>query len=372
MLDALEKKIPNVAPLLVELHNCREKHRLEPDSTGQVKSKFAQIFTEIIEIKLNVQEQEMISGLLIALLAQAEKDMRLALAERLAALDDVPLRLILHLANDEIDIARPVLAKSTVLKDLDLMYIVNSHGAPYWQIIATRGGLGEGVIEALVNTEDKQTVINVASNKGISLSETIIDRLAAMATSEEAIAKPLLMREEVPSRVARKLYEFVGQELRDYVRGHYGVFSGQAAEYVDDLIIEFAEAQREQDSRFMPTTVMMRAAKKYKELGMLNTKMMMDALRRGQLASFIAMFSVYTGIRAKNIHDTLRTSCPKGMAIACRAFGIQKNDFSLIYMMTNKMRSSERIINQRDLLELLGYFERIRPEVARRIVQREG
>jgi uncharacterized protein (DUF2336 family) len=373
MLDALEKKVPNVAPLLVQLHECQKNGEFATGDSGEVKSKFTQLFSEIIEIKLNVQEQELLSDLLIGLISQAEKDMRVALSERLAALDDVPLRLVLHLANDEIEIATPVLRKSKALDDLDLLYIVNSKTSAYWQVIADRESLGSAVIEALVNTKDKDTVMHLAANNNADLSETIMEMIADMARDEEDIAKPLLMREGVPNSIARKLYEFVGQELRDYVRAHYGVFSGQAAEYVDDLIIEFAEAQRPQDNaRFMPTTVMIRAATKYKAMGLLNAGMMMDTLRRGQIPSFIAMFSVYTGIKAKYIHSVLQTTCPKGMAIACRAFGIQKNDFSLIYMMTNRMRSTERIINQSDFISLLNYFDRVRPEVAQRIVAREG
>lgn len=361
-----------MVPLLEELQAYQKKGAVAAGQNGEIKSKFAQLFTEIIEIKLNVQQQELLSDLLIGLVTQAEKDMRRALSERLAALDDVPLRLILHLANDEIEIATPVLRSSSVLDDLDLLYIVNSKSAPYWQVIAERESLGVSVIEALVNTKDIKTVANVAGNTGIDLTAKIIDMMTDLAEESEQIAKPLLMREGVPTAIARRLYQFVGQELRDYVRAHYGVFGSQAAEQVDDLIIEFAEAQRPEDNmRFMPTAVMMRAARKYKDMGMLSTAMMMEVLRRGQISSFIALFSVYTGIKAKEIHQTLQTACPKGMAVACRAFGIQKNDFSQIYMMTNRMRSSERIINQGDFLSLLKYFDRVRPEVALRIVERE-
>ncbi len=373
MLESLEKRVPNVAPLLLQLREYQKSGLLPSENTGEVKSKFASLFTEIIEIKMNIQQQEVLSDLLIGLVSQAEKDMRRALSERLAALDDVPLRLILHLANDEIEIATPVLKHSRALDELDLLYIVNSKSAPYWQVIAGRESLGQSVIEALVKTKDVETVINLTSNNSVDLTEKIIEMISDLAQNEEGIAKPLLMREGIPVSVARKLYEFVGQELRDYVRMHYGVFSGQAAEYVDDLLIEFAEAQRpSDDKRFMPTAVMMRAAQKYKQLGMLNTGMMMDILRRGQIPSFIAMFSVHTGIKAKDIHNVLQTACPRGMAVVCRAFGIQKGDFSLIYMMTNRMRSSERIINQSDFLSLLNYFDRVRPEVAQRIVQRES
>ena len=58
------------------------------------------------------------------------------------------------------------------------------------------------------------------------------------------------------------------------------------------------------------------------------------------------------------------------MAIACRAFRVQKSDFSKIYLMTHRMRSKHRLVNHKDMLDVLQYFDHVRPEVAKRIVAR--
>jgi hypothetical protein len=74
----------------------------------------------------------------------------------------------------------------------------------------------------------------------------------------------------------------------------------------------------------------------------------------------------------KRVHDFLKQSCPKGIAIACRAFGVQKPDFSRIYLMTHRMRSSSRTVDHQEMLQTLLYFDKVRPEVARRLVMRTG
>jgi signal recognition particle subunit SEC65 len=60
------------------------------------------------------------------------------------------------------------------------------------------------------------------------------------------------------------------------------------------------------------------------------------------------------------------------MAIACRAFRIQKSDFSRIYLMTHRMRSKGRVVNHKDMLDVLSYFDKVRPEAAARIVRRSA
>ena len=116
---------------------------------------------------------------------------------------------------------------------------------------------------------------------------------------------------------------------------------------------------------------MIRLSKDRASKKLLNMDVMMETLDKGEIAEFISHFAVYTDISARKIHDFLCQSCPKGMAIACRAFRVQKNDFAKIYLLTHKMRSKHRMVNQKDMLELLQYFDKVRPEVATRIVRRD-
>ena len=64
----------------------------------------------------------LLSDIFLTLAAQAERDIRLALAERIADAEWAPPALVNMLALDEIDIARPVIAASPLLK-LSLIHI---------------------------------------------------------------------------------------------------------------------------------------------------------------------------------------------------------------------------------------------------------
>lgn len=361
------EKSPAIAPLLVRLHESHRLYTLAKDKSPAAQAELTNAVTDLLGIELNPRESELLTDVLIALSRQAERDLRAALAERLSVIDKAPLRLILHLANDEIDVAAPVLRNSSVLNDLDLIYIIKAKGPSYWQAIAARGELSSQVIEILAGTKDNDTAVVLTKNERICLTECAIDILGEMAKTNEDIARPLLARPEIPESLARSLYAHVGAELKAYLRTYYDVGDVSVKDAAEDIVVEFSDSP---SSIYMPSKHMVDAAEKFSLLGMLNMQVMLDTLQRGQIATFIAFFSKYTGVPVGRIHDSLRETCPRGLAVACRALGVQKADFSRIYLMTNRMRSRDRIINQQDMMEVLAYFDKVRPEVARRLVRR--
>lgn len=362
-------KSPQVASLLVRLYDSHKVYDLARDDDPLARAELTSAVAELLEnhVHLNNREQELLSDVLIGLMRQAEADLRSALAERLSVIESAPLRLILNLANDDIEIARPILSRSVVLSDLDLIYIVKSRGPTHWQAIASRAQLSPHIIDVLADRKDKGTAIALSENDRIQLTAHALEVLSGMARENEEVAKPLLMRSELPEAIVRRLYDHVGQDLRHYIRDYYGIFSGEVASAIDEIMLEFTSSDHE--DRFMPNDKVLLAARQYAAKGKLTLSAMMQTLKRGQITSFIAMFAVYTGIPAHTIHDYLRQSCGKGMAVICRAQGIQKNDFAMIFLLTNRMRSEHRIISQADMMDVIAYFDKIRPEVALRLIK---
>jgi uncharacterized protein (DUF2336 family) len=359
-----------MAPLLLRLYESHKLYAMAEDERPQARTALTGAVADLLEVRLSGREQEILADVLISLMRQADYDLRRALSERMAVLDNVPLRLVLFMANDEIEIARPVLRDSLVLSDLDLIYIIKSQGPEYWQVVAQRENLSAGVINALADTRDVETAVILAGNERAVLTEYATQILAAMAQSHDEVARPLLSRPELPIAVARELYAHVGAQLKAHIRSFYGEeAAAPLAKAFDDVFVDFADAGVYNRSEFFPTKTMSEAADRYSMAGLLNMNLVMDTIKRGQVPSFIALFAKYSGLPATRIHDMLLQACPKGMAIACRAFGVQKGDFSTIYIMTHRMRSKGRMVNHRDMLDALEYFDKIRPEAAMRIVR---
>lgn len=352
---------PEMAPILVRLYESQKLYSLASDESPAARAELTSAIVELLEKDIPVRERELISDLLINLMRQAEKDLREALADRLSVMDNAPLRIVLHMANDEIDIARPVLRNSPVLSDLDLMYIIKSKNSVYWQEIAGRMHLSDTVINTLAETRDLPTNRVLAGNSAIRISEKAFDIMGSMARYDEALARPLLMRSDIPEGVARHLYEYVGQDLRAHIQSTFALDSDVAGKVLDDIIIEFTEGARGQ---FMPTTGMMLMADALAQSGRLTMTPVMDTLQRGQFSTFIALFSKYCGMTPQIIHDMVSESSGKNLAVTCRAMGLTKADLSRIYLMTQRIRSADRIVDHMELLGALSVYDNVSIEKA--------
>jgi len=361
-------KSSNVTPLLVKLYDSHKLHGLAKDSEPLARAELTSAISELLEMELSPKESELIADVLIGLMRQAELDLRAALAERLALIDSTPLRLILKLANDEIEVAGPVLSQSAVLSDLDLIYIIKSKGPEYWQAIARREDMSNQLMNLLADAHDIDTAIVLAENEKITLTEHALTTLSDLAQNSDALALPLLRRDDVDKNIARALFKYVGKDLKDLIREEYGISEGSIIDSVDEVILDLVEAT-EAVNEFAPTISMLKVADRYKEKGLLTMKLMLGALRRGQIPGFIAQFSKYTGLSSMTTLEIMSQSSGQGLAVACKAFEISKEDFVSVFLLTNRLRNNGQMVDLKDLTKAINYYNRIRTEVARGIVQ---
>jgi len=317
----LLQKSPEAGRLLVRLHDKHTLYGLSKDRKPEARAELATIMAELLDITLAPAESEMITDVLMSLMRQAGVDLKRAVSERLASMEVAPLRLIVHLANEKIAVAEPILKRSRVLDDMDLAYIVQSHKEDHWQAIAQRAELSNAVIDMLADTHDLDTAIHLTENKNILLTDHAMGTFTTMSQISEDLARPLLTRTELP-------------RLLD----HYTPS--------DNMI---SEAEERQSS------------------GLLTIDSIVSVLRRGEIARFTAMFSVYCGLPIDVVKGMIIQESAQGLAIACRATGILKADFINMYLLTSRLRG-ENIIDHSRLDLALKYFDKIKEPVARHIL----
>ncbi len=342
----------DVEPLLVRLYDSHRIYQLAEDKQPEARSELTHIVSGLLAMDLKLTEKELIADILINLMRQAEKDLRHAVAERLCALDDVPLRLVLFMAQDEIGVAEKILRSSPVLNDLDLMYLIQSKNSDYWQAIAARHNLNEPVVDALADTRDIGTATTLAQNETIHFSNFALEVLTELAEQSRDVARPLLTRQDIPETIIRKIYTMVGQEMEKTISNSLQN-ELSVLESVKDILQEFSGKQ----SDFEPTPAMIKAANLFKDKGLLTSELMIKTLKRGQISSFIAQFSSMTSIRTAKIIDLLKPENGHGLAAVLRSQRMTRDDFISIYLMTGKLRGSADRADPVAFNMAVSYFE---------------
>jgi uncharacterized protein (DUF2336 family) len=351
-----------VTPLLVRLYDGHKLYGLAKDQKPIARGELITAVTDLLDMQLSPRESELVADVLIALMRQAELDLREALADKLSILENVPLRLVLQMANDQIEVAGSILKNSPVLGDFDLLYIIKSKGPEYWCKIAARQELNDQVINTLVDTRDVGTAVVLAENKDILLTPHAMNVLSDMAVEHEVIASPLVMRDDITNEIASKIYKYVGEELKKQILRNFDIEQSQVLDAIDEILEEYEEVI--DYNSFSPSASVLKSAERFHAKGLLTTKLMLGTLKRGQIQSFVAQFARFTNLSTSTVLEILRQSSGQGLAVVCKAMELAKADFVSIYLLTNTLRGDAKTVDTKDMAKAMQYFERIEKDVA--------
>ena len=354
----------NRAVKLLEEYSIQDIMILAKRKSPQARHELMHVVTDLIEEKLSDKEKNLVSDILINLVRQAVRDMREAVSAKLAHRDDVPEKLILHLAHDEIEVAQHVLLNSPLLEDEDLLFILKSKPEDYAVHIAGRRELSGRVIDAIADQRKLSSSTRLAHNDHILLTEHAFKVFGEMALEHKELCEPVLTRRDVPLDLAEKLYRHVGKSMQSYIEQKFG--DKMSSKIVSDVTDELVATSRGQ---YKPTQEIRDHAARINREGKLTLKETIDTLRRGQIPSFIAMFSEYTNLSESMIESILMEPSGRSLAIVSRYHDLSRADYVAIYLMVHKLRSYEQIVPQNDLQKAMKYYDRIDHALARRLMR---
>ncbi|MCK9915277.1 DUF2336 domain-containing protein [Microbacteriaceae bacterium K1510] len=148
-------------------------------------------------------EQREIFDVVIKRLAQnvSSRDL-IDLSGRLAAMEGAPADTVAQLsASDDIAVSGPILEKSNVLKDSDLIGIAKTKGQGHLMAIANRQHINAIVTDVLVERGDSAVKQKVLANEGAEISEFGFACLVSAASKDRKLAEIVAKRDDVPAEL---------------------------------------------------------------------------------------------------------------------------------------------------------------------------
>ena len=345
--------------------DSRQFLKLAQDTTPTGRYALANAVSKFFEHDdLDKIEHHLVVEIMMNLIRRTELDLREALAERLSLLDNVPAEVIIFLANDEISVAHPVLQRSPVLNDVDLIYIISSKGAAHWQSIAQREELNPSVVRRLVDTGDAGTALHIIANQSITLHKNTMSRLVKLSLIAEDIQGVLLRRPEIDEELAVQMYACVSKAVRREITKRFNISPVVIDAALDSLVAELSEEARGQQR---VTREMAMLARRFKERGDITPAMMTKALRRGQMSFFIALMAGQIGLAHEFVMQLMTKEATKSFAVACRSIGMMKSEFASIYLLSQSLRTGDKTVDQKELAGALKHYDHIKDADVQRI-----
>jgi uncharacterized protein (DUF2336 family) len=315
--------------------------------------------------ELSAREREIAVDILRTLIRETETAIRRALADRLSREPTAPHELIVALANDEIDVAQPVLSDSVVLTDPDLLEVIKQRTLQHQLAIALRRGLSERVSAALVATGNESVMQSVLDNATARFDRSVLEAMVERSRTIERIRRPLLSREELDSRLASKMYSWVSAALRRHILYHYDVDADIVDRAMGDTITEIRHDQSRHNALADVADKIMQI---FQGAALDDPRLLLRVLRAGEVALFEGLFAKFTGLSLRLARRAIYEPGGKPLAIVCRAAGVDKPNFASLFLLARQARPGDKSVDPQELPTVLNFFDGLSRLSAKQLV----
>ncbi len=252
------------------------------------------------------------------LVEKIERHALIRLSLQLAPVEQAPPKVVHHLAwSDDIAVSGPIIERSVLLTDEDLVELAKTKSQAHLAAIAVRRRVGEPVTEVLVDRGDSQVTRKVAANAGARVSKQAFLQVAGRAHEDEDLAEKIINRKDIPPDVfeylVRKATEVVKQRLLRNATPEMRIRITRTLAAIADQIAKEAP-QPEGDGYSVRTLKQLDVARLKSQLS--------EYARANKRSETIETLSTLSKLPADAVKSLLKQEAEDGVLILCKAIGL--------------------------------------------------
>lgn len=342
-------------------------YKLAKDKSSKGRKTFAKSLSEVFLTHyptLTRRERGLMHDILQQTIRETEMSLRKVLSEKLAVDENVPRSLAKILANDEIEVAFPILSLSDALLDEDLIEIVHKRSVEYQLAVSKRPTVSESVSDAIVERGNEDVIASLLLNPNSKISSTTVEYLVEESRRMTTLQEPILRREDLDPALGERMFGWVSSALQQYIMDNYDLDPDYINQAIESSVFEELNAKPQPKTNAPGDRLATEIAKN----GPLDPDIMVRVLQDGDVRLFISMFKKYTGLPDNLILQMLHDRDGTGLAIACKAAKLGKPIFSSLYACGYKARHRGSKMRRQEISKLLGRFDNMTETAAEKVV----
>ncbi len=327
------------------------------------------------EGRLSERERVLTGDILAKLVRAMELEVRKELAQRLAPLAGVPHDLVVLLANDEIQVAEPLLRHSNLLQDPDLIEIVRQRGQEHLLAVALRAPLSAEVGDAIVDHGDELAIEALIKNSDAALSRRALEYVVAEAERVDRFQEPLVRRHDLPPDLGCRLFWWVSGALRQAILGRYETDPDALDDAIDGATRTVLDRRSSPASGREATLLAQGVA----DARVLNERFLVQALRGGRVSAFVAGLAQLCRVEVAVARRIVFDRAGESLAIAVRAVGIDRSSFATIFLLTRQgsptgarptgVQGAHAPTDPSVIRAMMAFFDKLDPDQARKVLR---
>jgi uncharacterized protein (DUF2336 family) len=325
---------------------------------GRITDLFTEGASRYSESQINLFD-EVIGKLVAAIEAKA----RAKLASRLAPLNNAPRGVIRSLAfDDDIEVARPVLATSERLDDADLILTASQKSQQHLAAIAERKSLSEALTEVLVQRGDRQVVHSVAKNRGARFSDAGFRLLVKRSTGDDTLAMHVGARRDVPRHHFLRLLQEASAAVRTRLAAEHPE-AGSALETVLGEVVGGIRSEARKVSRDYAAA--RERVEALRRAGRLGEAEVYAFARERKFEETAAALALLCSVENDVVERALLDPADEMILIVAKLAGFSSTTAKVILL----LKAADRGLSAYALEQALSSYSRLQPQTARRVLE---
>jgi len=313
-----------------------------PESRRQVLRDVTDLFLEEPPSQNSTVYAEF-DALLQSLAKKVTEHARATLSERLADCAQAPHELISQLAMDAIEVAGPILLRSPVINDVDLVNIVESQTQEHIRAIAERKSVSEKVSRAIAVKGDDTSLARLILNEGAKVDRVTFEIATERAERSPMIQGSLVRRSNTPADLLADLITIVESTLREQIIARF--------EGLNPVVLEAAlAASHERLAKRLLVESETEAARKHLDVTRvrhaLNASLLISLLKKDKIIEFQVAFAELANVSTHVVKRAMNHESPDGLLLLCMATGIKKADFLMIVGLTKQAAPVKNAVHE--------------------------
>src|SRR6202023_3171000 len=296
------------------------------------------------------------------LMVKIEAKARAKLAQRLASIANAPSNVIqLLAADDDIEVARPVLTRSQRLGEHTLVVTANSKSQQHLYAITQRGALSEAVTDILVERGDRDVVHAVVKNRGARFSDAGFRALVSRSNGDDARASEVGMRGDIP----RPHFLMLLEKASSAVRARLAAENPQAATTIDGVMAEVVGGMRDEIRNSSPAFAAAEAAgERQNRVRRIGEAEIHQYARDRKFEETAIALSLLCDTPIDVVERALLDPGAEIVLILAKVAGLSSTTTKAVLL----LRAADRGMSTEDLERALMSFNRLQPETAKRVL----
>ncbi|MGE3302986.1 MAG: DUF2336 domain-containing protein [Hyphomonadaceae bacterium] len=276
----------------------------------------------------SAREAELFDEVMSAVAAEMQEGVLIELSSRFADAADAPMKLLRDLANHELAVAGPVLERSPLLSEQDLLKVVRDRGQGHIHAIAGRKSVSEALSEEIVRKGDDSVLDRLVRNEGAKLSRTAMETVVDRARVNKALHEGVVGRRDLPLDLLNEMYFVCEQRLRQSILARNATVDPlelDAALEKTRLRLQKAALQSSEDLRRAQRYVALKKA-----ANELTPSLLISLYRDKQHNHFLCGLAELTGLDYETARSVVQRRDIDALAMICRASDMERPLFVTI------------------------------------------